>query len=85
MICNSHNSSVHGLSCFEFVTKKKKKKTPNPIAGVDGGVGPSNAGQCAAWGANAIVSGSAVFGAKDVGGAISEIRAAIAEGRKGLW
>jgi hypothetical protein len=31
------------------------------------------------------VSGSAVFGAKDVGGAISEIRAAIAEGRKGLW
>eukprot|EP00161_Ancyromonas_sigmoides_P010290 TRINITY_DN256_c0_g1_i1.p1 TRINITY_DN256_c0_g1~~TRINITY_DN256_c0_g1_i1.p1 ORF type:complete len:178 (+),score=79.45 TRINITY_DN256_c0_g1_i1:321-854(+) len=71
--------------CARDKCREIREKLPDIDIGVDGGVGPSNAGQCAAWGANAIVSGSAVFGAKDVGGAISEIRAAIAEGRKGLW
>jgi pentose-5-phosphate-3-epimerase len=46
----------------------------NPWIEVDGGVGPANAGLVIDAGANAIVAGSAVFGAADYGEAIRGIK-----------
>lgn len=48
----------------------------NPWIEVDGGVGPSNAYKVIEAGANAIVAGSAVFGAKDYAEAIRGIKTA---------
>ena len=46
----------------------------NPWIEVDGGVSPANAYKVINAGANAIVAGSAVFGAKDYATAINGIR-----------
>jgi len=51
---------------------------------VDGGVGPGNAGALVAAGARHLVAGSAVFGAKDVAGAIAGLRRAGAAGRESV-
>ena len=47
----------------------------HPVTEVDGGENPVTAAQAVAAGATAIVAGSAIFGAKDYGKAIAEIRA----------
>lgn len=47
----------------------------NPWIEVDGGVGPGNAGLVIEAGANAIVAGSAVFGAESYADAIAGIKA----------
>jgi len=47
---------------------------------VDGGVGPANAEEVARAGANVLVAGSAVFGARDYGEAIAAIRAGAQKG-----
>ncbi len=52
------------------------KRGLNPWIEVDGGVKPDNAHIVVEAGANAIVSGSGVFGAKDYKTAIDQIRAA---------
>ena len=44
---------------------------------VDGGVGPATIDQCTQNGANVAVAGTAVFGAKDVKQAISDMRQSI--------
>ena len=44
---------------------------------VDGGLGPGTIDQAAAAGANVIVAGSAVFGAKDPAEVISLLRTAV--------
>jgi ribulose-phosphate 3-epimerase len=41
---------------------------------VDGGIGPENVAEVAAAGANILVAGSAVYGRKDYGAIISELR-----------
>jgi ribulose-phosphate 3-epimerase len=46
-----------------------------PVIEVDGGENATTAAEAAAAGATAIVAGSAIFGAKDYGEAIAEIRA----------
>jgi ribulose-phosphate 3-epimerase len=46
-----------------------------PVIEVDGGENATTAAQAAAAGANAIVAGSAIFGAKDYAKAITELRA----------
>jgi ribulose-phosphate 3-epimerase len=46
----------------------------DPVIEVDGGQNCANAGQAIAAGANAIVAGSAIFGAKDYAAAIAAIR-----------
>jgi ribulose-phosphate 3-epimerase len=46
-----------------------------PVIEVDGGENAATAAEAAAAGATAIVAGSAIFGAKDYGNAIAEIRA----------
>ena len=46
------------------------------IIEVDGGIDAATAPLCAAAGANVLVAGSAVFGAKDPAAAMSAIRAA---------
>jgi ribulose-phosphate 3-epimerase len=43
---------------------------------VDGGVGPATAAACAAAGANVLVAGSALFGAKDFAAAVAAMVAA---------
>ncbi|HUL60303.1 MAG TPA: ribulose-phosphate 3-epimerase [Anaeromyxobacteraceae bacterium] len=48
---------------------------------VDGGVKPETAGKVAAAGANVLVAGTAVFGAKDYRAAVSAIREAAVRGR----
>jgi ribulose-phosphate 3-epimerase len=47
-----------------------------PIIEVDGGENSETAGRAIAFGANAIVAGSAIFGSSDYAGAIAAIRAA---------
>ncbi len=47
---------------------------------VDGGVGPGNAGALVAAGAGYLVAGSAIFGGKDVAGAVAGLRRAGAAG-----
>lgn len=49
---------------------------------VDGGVKPETAAAVAAAGANVLVAGSAVFGAKDYRGAVSAIRSAAEAARR---
>jgi ribulose-phosphate 3-epimerase len=49
-----------------------------PVIEVDGGENATTAAEAAAAGATAIVAGSAIFGAKDYGKAIAEIRARVA-------
>jgi ribulose-phosphate 3-epimerase len=52
----------------------------DPVIEVDGGEDVATARQAAAAGANAIVAGSAIFGAKDYKAAIAAIRASAAAG-----
>ncbi|KAK3406335.1 hypothetical protein EUGRSUZ_K02489 [Eucalyptus grandis] len=68
----SVNPGFGGQSFIESQVKKISdlrrlclEKGVNPWIEVDGGVGPSNAYKVIEAGANAIVAGSAVFGAKD--------------------
>jgi ribulose-phosphate 3-epimerase len=51
----------------------------HPVIEVDGGENVMTSAQAAAAGATAIVAGSAIFGAKDYGSAITAIRASVAE------
>ncbi|BBH03976.1 hypothetical protein Prudu_014988 [Prunus dulcis] len=51
-----------------------EKTGVNPWIEVDGGVGPANAYKVIEAGANALVAGSAVFGAKDYAEAIKGIK-----------
>ena len=59
-----------------------RKKYPNLNIEVDGGLSEKTIDQAAEAGANVIVAGSAVFGAKDPKGVIGSLRAAV-EGRRG--
>jgi ribulose-phosphate 3-epimerase len=54
----------------------------HPVIEVDGGENAATAAQAAAAGANAIVAGSAIFGAKDYATAIAELRASAAAATK---
>ncbi|XP_031487509.1 ribulose-phosphate 3-epimerase, chloroplastic isoform X2 [Nymphaea colorata] len=77
----SVNPGFGGQSFIESQVKKISnlrrlcaEKDVNPWIEVDGGVGPSNAYKVIEAGANAIVAGSAVFGAKDYAEAIKGIK-----------
>jgi ribulose-phosphate 3-epimerase len=65
----------------EMLTKIRRlramcgKRGLHPVLEVDGGENATTAAQAAAAGANAIVAGSAIFGAKDYAKAIAELRA----------
>lgn len=59
-----------------------REKYPNLNIEVDGGLGIGTIDQAADAGANVIVAGSAVFGAKDPGDVIAKLRAAV-ESRRG--
>ncbi|POO01962.1 Ribulose-phosphate 3-epimerase-like [Trema orientale] len=79
----SVNPGFGGQSFIESQVKKISElrrlcaeKGVNPWIEVDGGVGPSNAYKVIEAGANAIVAGSAVFGAKDYAEAIRGIKTA---------
>ncbi len=50
-----------------MLTVPYQRQGVNPWIEVDGGVTPANAYQLIEVGANALVAGSAVFGAKDYG------------------
>ncbi|KAG0503262.1 hypothetical protein HPP92_003334 [Vanilla planifolia] len=77
----SVNPGFGGQSFIESQVKKISdlrrlcaERGVNPWIEVDGGIGPSNAYKVIEAGANAIVSGSAVFGAKDYAEAIKGIK-----------
>lgn len=77
----SVNPGFGGQSFIESQVKKISdlrrlcaERGVNPWIEVDGGVGPSNAYKVIEAGANAIVAGSAVFGAKDYAEAIKGIK-----------
>ncbi|KAG6553824.1 hypothetical protein Mapa_004741 [Marchantia paleacea] len=57
--------------------KELRRRYPNLDIQVDGGLAPSTIDQAAAAGANVIVAGSAVFGAKDPAGVIKVLRNSI--------
>jgi len=59
-----------------------RKKYPELNIEVDGGLGPATIDQAADAGANVIVAGSAVFGAKDPADVIAKLREAV-EKRRG--
>nr|XP_023873807.1 ribulose-phosphate 3-epimerase, chloroplastic-like [Quercus suber] len=78
----SVNPGFGGQSFIESQVKKISdlrricaEKGVNPWNEVDGGVGPKNAYKVIEAGANALVAGSAVFGAKDYAEAIRGIKA----------
>lgn len=78
----SVNPGFGGQSFIESQVKKISdlrrmcvEKGVNPWIEVDGGVGPANAYKVIEAGANALVAGSAVFGAKDYAEAIRGIKA----------
>lgn len=54
-----------------------RERYPSLQIEVDGGVAPSTVGEVAAAGANVLVAGSAIFGAKDPGEVIRTLRAAV--------
>ncbi|KAK4750439.1 hypothetical protein SAY87_003921 [Trapa incisa] len=77
----SVNPGFGGQSFIESQVKKISdlrricaEKGVNPWIEVDGGVGPNNAYKVIEAGANALVAGSAVFGAKDYAKAIRGIK-----------
>ncbi|BFG32805.1 ribulose-phosphate 3-epimerase chloroplastic [Prunus yedoensis var. nudiflora] len=77
----SVNPGFGGQSFIESQVKKISElrrlcveKGVNPWIEVDGGVGPANAYKVIEAGANALVAGSAVFGAKDYAEAIKGIK-----------
>ncbi|CAN6714090.1 unnamed protein product [Malus baccata var. baccata] len=77
----SVNPGFGGQSFIESQVKKIAdlrrmcvEKGVNPWIEVDGGVGPANAYKVIEAGANALVAGSAVFGAKDYAEAIKGIK-----------
>ncbi|KAF7838486.1 ribulose-phosphate 3-epimerase, chloroplastic [Senna tora] len=77
----SVNPGFGGQSFIESQVKKISdlrricaEKGVNPWIEVDGGVGPANAYKVIEAGANALVAGSAVFGAKDYAEAIRGIK-----------
>ncbi|XP_073139582.1 ribulose-phosphate 3-epimerase, chloroplastic [Henckelia pumila] len=77
----SVNPGFGGQSFIESQIKKISdlrrlcaEKGVNPWIEVDGGVGPNNAYQVIEAGANALVAGSAVFGAPDYAAAIKGIK-----------
>ncbi|XP_023763675.1 ribulose-phosphate 3-epimerase, chloroplastic [Lactuca sativa] len=77
----SVNPGFGGQSFIESQVKKISdlrrmcvEKGVNPWIEVDGGVGPNNAYKVIEAGANALVAGSAVFGAKDYAQAIKGIK-----------
>lgn len=77
----SVNPGFGGQSFIESQVKKIAElrrmcveKGVNPWIEVDGGVGPKNAYKVIEAGANALVAGSAVFGAKDYAEAIKGIK-----------
>lgn len=59
-----------------------RKKYPNLNIEVDGGLGLGTIDQAADAGANVIVAGSAVFGAKDPAEVITKMREAVDSRRK---
>lgn len=60
-----------------------RERYPNLDVEVDGGLGPGSTVEAAAEaGANVIVAGSAVFGAKDPGGVITALREAVERRRR---
>ena len=62
--------------------KALRDKYPELNIEVDGGLGEGTIDQAADAGANVIVAGSAIFGAKDPADAISKLRAAVESRRK---
>jgi ribulose-phosphate 3-epimerase len=54
-----------------------RSRFPDLYIEVDGGLAPDTVGQAAAAGANAVVAGSAIFGAADPGGVIRQLREAV--------
>lgn len=59
---------------LEELSELKEKMNPSLLIEVDGGVDATNAGKLARAGANILVAGSAVFGAKDPAASIAEIK-----------
>ena len=62
--------------------KALRHKYPNLNIEVDGGLGEGTIDQAADAGANVIVAGSAVFGAKDPPGVIKVLREAVEKRRQ---
>ena len=63
--------------------KTLREKYPDLNIEVDGGLGEGTIDQAADAGANVIVAGSAVFGAKDPAEVISKLREAVEKRRTG--
>lgn len=64
--------------------KALRERYPELNIEVDGGLGPDTIGQAAEAGANVIVAGSAVFGAKDPADVIAKLREAVDSRRANL-
>ncbi len=61
-----------------------RERYPDMNIEVDGGINESTIDQAAEAGANVIVAGSAVFGAKDPADVISKLREAVEKRRGGV-
>jgi ribulose-phosphate 3-epimerase len=84
--------TVHpGFGGQEFMTSELpkvtalRKKYPDLNIEVDGGLSEATVDRAAEAGANVIVAGSAVFGAKDPAAIIAKLRDAVEKRRTGEW
>jgi ribulose-phosphate 3-epimerase len=62
------------LEKIRWAADHPKRKKNDYYVEVDGGIDASTAQECAQAGANAFVAGTSLFGAKDFGAALSEMR-----------
>ena len=67
---------MDGWSVCKAIRAEAQRRGLSTDIEVDGGIDAATAPLCAAAGANVLVAGSAVFGAKDPAAAMSAIRAA---------
>lgn len=65
------------LRCLPLQVRFLRDRCPDLYIEVDGGLAPDTIQHAAAAGANAIVAGSAIFGAADPGAVIQQLRAAV--------
>ena len=66
----------HTLEKLHRLSELMQSSATRPLVEVDGGIGPANAGEVRAHGADVLVAGSAVYGADDYGEVIRRLHQA---------
>ena len=80
VLADIHNNNC--LPCCKCPLIQSRACSVIGVWQVDGGLSPDTIDQASEAGANVIVAGSAVYGAKDIGGAIKTLRTSVDKAAK---